>query len=116
VVFNGVFAALATTTLPCSAPSTCWRLDSRDLRRLPIEQRKQTLAKLARVPRPGIARNEHYVGRGDIVYQQACKLGCEGIVSKQLGSAYHSGRSRHWLKVKNPAAPAVRREAKEQWR
>jgi len=50
-----------------------------------------------------------------IVYQQACKLGCEGIVSKRLGSLYRSGRSRHWLKVKNPAAPAVRREAEEEW-
>jgi len=42
-------------------------------------------------------------------------LGCEGIVSKRLGSLYRSGRSKHWLKVKNPAAPAVRREAEEDW-
>jgi hypothetical protein len=28
---------------------------------------------------------------------------------------YHSGRSKHWLKVKNPAASAVRREAEEEW-
>jgi bifunctional non-homologous end joining protein LigD len=62
-----------------------------------------------------LALNEHYVGDGEIVYRQACKLGCEGIVSKRLGSTYHSGRSRHWLKVKNPAAPAVRREAEEDW-
>jgi ATP-dependent DNA ligase len=54
-------------------------------------------------------------GDGDIVYQQACKLGCEGIVSKRLGSLYRSGRSKHWLKVNNPAAPAVRREAEEDW-
>jgi hypothetical protein len=66
-------------------------------------------------PRPGLALNEHYVGHGDIVYRQACKLGCEGIVSKPLASTYRSGRSRHWLKVKNPAAPAVRREAEEDW-
>jgi bifunctional non-homologous end joining protein LigD len=51
---------------------------------------------------------------GEIVYQQARKLGCEGIVSKRIGSAYRSGRSKHWVKVKNPAAPAVRREAKEE--
>jgi ATP-dependent DNA ligase len=61
-----------------------------------------------------IALNEHYVGHGDIVYQHACKLGCEGIVSKRLGSTYRSGRSMHWLKVKNPAALAVRREAEEE--
>jgi bifunctional non-homologous end joining protein LigD len=44
------------------------------------------------------------------------RLGCEGIVSKRIGSTYRSGRSKHWLKVKNPAAPAVRREAEEEWR
>jgi bifunctional non-homologous end joining protein LigD len=90
-------------------------LDGEDLRRQPIEIRKAGLVQLLRSPHPGIAVNEHYVGNGDIVYQQACKLGCEGIVSKRLGSAYRSGRSKHWLKVKNPAAPAVRREAEEDW-
>lgn len=29
------------------------------------------------------------------------------------GSTYHSGRSKHWIKVKNPAAPAILREAEE---
>jgi bifunctional non-homologous end joining protein LigD len=91
------------------------KLDGEDLRRQPIEIRKAGLVQLLRSPHPGIAVNEHYVGNGDIVYQQACKLGCEGIVSKRLGSAYRSGRSKHWLKVKNPAAPAVRREAEEDW-
>jgi hypothetical protein len=36
-------------------------------------------------------------------------------LSKQLGSLYRSGRVNHWLKIKNPAAPAVRREAEEDW-
>jgi ATP-dependent DNA ligase len=39
----------------------------------------------------------------------------EGIVSKRLGSMYRSGRSPHWVKVKNPKAPAVKREAEEDW-
>jgi ATP-dependent DNA ligase len=64
--------------------------------------------------RPKASLNQHYVGDGDIVYRQACKLGCEGIVSKRLGSTYRSGRSRQWIKIKNPAAPAVRREAEEE--
>jgi hypothetical protein len=38
-----------------------------------------------------------------------------GIVSKRLGSIYRSGRSTDWLKFKNPAAPAVKREAEEEW-
>jgi hypothetical protein len=41
----------------------------------------------------------------------ACKLGLEGAVSKRKDSAYRSGRSPDWLKMKNPAAPAVKREA-----
>jgi hypothetical protein len=39
----------------------------------------------------------------------------EGIVSKRLGSRYRSGRSPDWLKFKNPEAPAVKREAEEDW-
>jgi ATP-dependent DNA ligase len=38
-------------------------------------------------------------------------MGLEGIVSKRLGSRYRSGRSKDWLKFKNPDAPAVKREA-----
>jgi ATP-dependent DNA ligase len=43
------------------------------------------------------------------------KLGLEGIVSKRKDSAYRSGRSPDWLKMKNPVAPAVKREAEEDW-
>jgi bifunctional non-homologous end joining protein LigD len=66
-------------------------LDGADLRRSPIEHRKQKLARLVRTPRPGIVVNEHYDGAGEIVLKYACKLGCEGIVSKRLGSPYRSG-------------------------
>jgi bifunctional non-homologous end joining protein LigD len=57
----------------------------------------------------------HFIADGAIVYRQACALGCEGIVSKRLGSTYRSSRADCWVKVKNPAAPAVRREAEEEW-
>jgi ATP-dependent DNA ligase len=59
--------------------------------------------------------NEHYRGDGAVIYKHACALGCEGIVSKRLGSPYRAGRSAHWLKIKNPDAPAVKREAEEDW-
>jgi ATP-dependent DNA ligase len=49
------------------------------------------------------------------VYEHACLLGCEGVVSKRKNSRYRSGRSRDWVKTKNPAAPAVKREAEEDW-
>lgn len=54
-------------------------------------------------------------GEGEIGFAHACKLGCEGIVTKRLGSSYRSGRSRYWLKIKNPKAPAVKREVEEDW-
>jgi hypothetical protein len=54
-------------------------------------------------------------GFGLTVFQHACKMGLEGIVSKRLGSRYRSRRSPDWLKFKNPEAPAVKREAEEEW-
>ena len=36
-------------------------------------------------------------------------------MSKRLGSRYRSGRSAVWLKFKNPTAPAMKREAEEDW-
>jgi len=90
-------------------------LDGKDLRREPIEKRKALLAELLRGSKLSIVLNEVYKDGGAIVFREACKLGCEGIVSKRLGSMYRSGRSPHWVKVKNPKAPAVKREAEEDW-
>jgi bifunctional non-homologous end joining protein LigD len=91
-------------------------IDGEDLRRAPIEHRKHRLARLLRSRPDGIALNEHFSGEGAVVFKHVCKLGCEGIASKRLGSSYRSGRSQHWIKVKNPKAPAVKREAEEDWR
>ncbi len=53
--------------------------------------------------------------RDILVFNHACKLGLEGIVSKRKGSRYRSGRSPDWVKSKNPNAPAVKREAEIDW-
>jgi bifunctional non-homologous end joining protein LigD len=90
-------------------------LDGKDLRRMPIEERKRLLVELLSHPHEGIAFNEHHTGDGANIFEHACALGCEGIVSKRLGSAYRSGRADCWVKVKNPTAPAVTREAEEEW-
>jgi ATP-dependent DNA ligase len=50
-----------------------------------------------------------------LVFQHACKLGFEGIISKRKDSPYASGRSPDWIKLKNPKSPAVKREAEEDW-
>jgi ATP-dependent DNA ligase len=59
---------------------------------------------------PGIRFNEHMEGDGETAFRHACKFGLEGIVSKRKDSTYRSGRSPDWLKMKNSAAPAVKRE------
>ncbi len=90
-------------------------LDGVDLRPEPIEVRKRTLSRLLRRKHAGISFNRHFDVEGAIVYRHACALGCEGIVSKRLGSSYRSGRQDCWIKVKNPAAPAVKRLEEEEW-
>ena len=81
-------------------------LNGTDMRREPIEVRKATLASLLRARLPGLQFNQHLTHPGDVVFRHACTMGLEGIVSKRLGSRYHSGRTKDWLKFKNPNAPA----------
>jgi bifunctional non-homologous end joining protein LigD len=91
-------------------------LNGQDLRPEPLEVRKLELGKLLRwAAQSGLQFNEHIAEPGDIVFEHACKMGLEGIVSKRLGSRYRSGRSPDWVKMKNPQAPAVRREAEDDW-
>jgi len=90
-------------------------LNGDDLRRDPLEVRKATLRSMLAKAGLGLRFNEHMEGDGPTVFAHACKLGLEGIVSKRKDSAYRSGRSPDWLKMKNPSAPAVKREAEEDW-
>jgi ATP-dependent DNA ligase len=106
-------------------------LNGEDLRREPIEARKARLTKLLRhsdpnVRHPGrpafqpgadttgaIQLVDHIEEDASTVFAHACQLGYEGIVSKVRGSRYESGRSSHWLKVKNPNHAAVLRLLEE---
>jgi ATP-dependent DNA ligase len=60
----------------------------------------------------GIVFNEHTDEDGPTVFQRACKMGVEGIVSKRLNAPYRSG-SDDWLKIKNPDSPAMVRAREE---
>jgi bifunctional non-homologous end joining protein LigD len=90
-------------------------LNGDDLRREPFETRKATLGSLLKRAAPGLRLNEHIEADGPIVFAHACTMGLEGIVSKRKTSPYRSGRSLDWIKSKNPACEAVRREAEEDW-
>lgn len=74
--------------------------DGRDLRSLPLEQRKQLLAGLCPTAGP-IRYAEHVPEVGAAFLAAAAAQGLEGVVGKKLGSKYKSGtRSKDWLKLK----------------
>jgi len=88
-----------------------------DLRDPPLIERKQRLARLLdRVKWQAICFSEHMADDGPNVFKHVCRMGLEGIVSKRTDAPYRSGPSRAWLKSKNPASVAVRREREEEWR
>jgi hypothetical protein len=62
-----------------------------DLRRVPLEVRKATLASTLARAGPGIRFSEHIEAEGPTVFAHACKMGLEGIVSKRKDSRYRSG-------------------------
>ena len=57
----------------------------------------------------GIEYVEHLEGNGAVIFDHACKLGLEGIVSKRIDLPYRPGPSKSWIKVKNKAHPALLR-------
>ena len=87
-----------------------------DLSDLPLIKRKRRLAKLiGKAKRRAIQFVEHLAGDGPTVLEHVCRMGLEGIVSKRTDAPYRSGPSKVWIKTKNPASEAVRREREEDW-
>jgi bifunctional non-homologous end joining protein LigD len=74
-------------------------LEGEDWRPRPLEERKAQLAKLLGGAPAGIRYSEHLEGDGAAIFAHACKLGCEGIVSKHREHPYGSGPSKVWLKI-----------------
>ena len=92
--------------------------NGRDLRDLPLIKRKRQLKKLLERTKKwrAIQYGQHLNGDGPAIFAHVCRMGLEGIVSKRTDAPYRSGPSKSWLKVKNPASDAVRRECEEEWR
>jgi bifunctional non-homologous end joining protein LigD len=77
----------------------CLMLDDRDLRRLPLVDRKECLRLL--VPPLGTARyGDHIVGEGRAFFDAASEQRLEGIVAKRAKSLYTGARTRDWVKIK----------------
>lgn len=76
-------------------------LDGDDLRAMTLEKRRASLERLLRNAPDGLMFSAAIQGDGPAVFEQACRMGLEGIVSKRLGSRYRSGKCEDWRKIKN---------------
>jgi bifunctional non-homologous end joining protein LigD len=77
-------------------------LEGFDLRRSPQVERKRVLKMLfdeTKLQSP-ILYSEHMLTDGNEMYAASCKLGFEGIISKNAEAPYRSDRNEGWLKVK----------------
>jgi bifunctional non-homologous end joining protein LigD len=75
-------------------------LDGRNLRNLPLLERKAILASLLDAAGTEIRLSEHVEGDAKPFFQAACKHHVEGIVSKLAAGRYISGRTAQWVKLK----------------
>lgn len=76
-------------------------LDGHDLRGVALEARKEQLARLIELAGDGrIQLSDHIAGHGPDFFDQSCRHGLEGIVSKRCDAPYRSGRQGDWLKTK----------------
>jgi len=75
-------------------------LNGHNLRGLPLVERKALLAALLEGSGKFLRLSEHIETSGVVMFEKACELHVEGIISKRAASKYSSGRSGDWLKLK----------------
>jgi bifunctional non-homologous end joining protein LigD len=77
-------------------------LNGKDLRRLPLLDRKQQLEKLIKKTRcREILYAHHIVGNGVGFFEEICTRDLEGIIAKRKRGVYRDD-GKDWLKIKNP--------------
>jgi bifunctional non-homologous end joining protein LigD len=76
-------------------------LDGFDLTSVKLEDRKNLLQRLiSESPLARIVYWDHIAGNGRAVFEQAARMGVEGIVSKRRDHPYRKGRTSSWQKCK----------------
>ncbi|MCS0501260.1 DNA ligase D [Ancylobacter mangrovi] len=75
-------------------------LDGRDLREVPLIERKSALAGLLADAAAPLRYSEHFEVDGATMLRHACRLSLEGLVSKRADAPYRSGRGKDWVKSK----------------
>jgi DNA ligase D-like protein (predicted ligase) len=74
-------------------------LDGRDVRELPLRERKALLRDALTFDDP-LRLTEYRNEAGEAMFEEACRKGWEGVIAKRADSVYVDGRSRDWLKFK----------------
>ena len=91
-------------------PSTSWRSMARTCAACPLSMRRTNLDRLLARRPDGIFVAPFEQGEiGPELFEAACRMGLEGLVSKRRDRPYQAGRSKHWVKVKNRKHPAMSR-------
>lgn len=75
-------------------------LDGRDLRRLPLLERKHALKELVGSDGGPLQFSDHWEGDGKAFFDACDRMGLEGVVSKRAQGTYRAGPARQWLKAK----------------
>jgi len=76
-------------------------LDGLDLRRVPLEERKQLLQERIEAGKGEVVHySDHYAEKGLDLFEAAKQRGLEGILAKKRRGVYEEKRSRDWLKIK----------------
>lgn len=86
-------------TLAYAAFDILW-LDGRDLRAVPLAQRKRRLERLIPVSAGSLNRVPSFAEEGGELFDAACRLDLEGIVAKRTADPYSHETA--WYKIKNP--------------
>jgi bifunctional non-homologous end joining protein LigD len=79
----------------------CLEMNGIDLKGLPLINRKELVKELIGDSEGVIRYNDHVIGDGKTLFEQAVQQNLEGIIAKKAKSKYTNDRSQYWLKIKN---------------
>ena len=95
-------ALLYRRSEPCFVAFDCLWLDGRDLRRLPLIERKRVLRGIVPRRRPCVQFLPHVHRRGVDLFAQVVQRDLEGVVAKLRQAPYDLvGGTSPWVKIKN---------------